>query len=321
MEQKRSIFGPLLLIAIGALWLLTKSGSVPSTNLWALTHIWPFLLIGAGISIILRPYWSYVTLLTDVLIVGGLMLAIVYAPQLGWAKPALIPITGNSDLYIGPGEPGSGNVITQTREVTAFHAIELDYPANVFIKQGDTESVKIEAEDNLMPNLRTEVRAGTLTLFYKKTDDKHVNPTEAVNITITVKDLDQVVFSSAGELTIENLQTNNLDVVLNGAGNLELNDIAVKNLSVNLNGAGSMTVSGTTDDLDLNISGFGDFKGADLHGQTAKVNISGADSAIVWVDDELDAEISGAGSINYYGSPYVTKQINGLGSVSHSGDK
>jgi len=41
----------------------------------------------------------------------------------------------------------------------------------------------------------------------------------------------------------------------------------------------------------------------------------------MWVDDELDAEISGAGSIHYYGSPAVTKQINGLGSVSRSGDK
>jgi len=321
MEQKRSLFGPLLLIAIGALWLLIKAGSIPSSNLWALTHVWPFLLIAAGIGLLLRPYWSYTAIVMDVLIIGGLLLAIVYAPQLGWANPSMISMVGDGDLYIGPGEPGSGKVIAQTREVFNFRAIEVNYPAEVFIKQGNTESVKIEAEDNLMPNLRTEVKNGTLNIFYKKTDDKHINPTETVTITITVKDLDGVTFSSAGELTIKDLKTNSLDVALNGAGNLELNKIAIKNLSVNLSGAGSMTASGTADDLDVNISGFGDFKGADLQSMTARVNISGAGSATVWADNQLDTEISGAGSVNYYGSPTVTKQINGIGSVNHSGNK
>ena len=321
MVQKRSLFGPLLLMAIGTVWLLVKSSSVPVANLWALTHIWPFLLIAAGIGLIVRPYWSYSSIVMDVLIVGGLVLSILYAPQLGWANPSMISLIGDSDLYIGPGEPGSGKVITQTREAFNFHAIEVNYPAKVFVKQGNTESVKIEAEDNLMPNLRTEVKNGALEIFYKKTDDRHINPTKTVIITITVKDLDEVIFASAGELTINNLETNNLAVALNGAGNLQLKDINIKNLGVNLSGAGSMTASGTINALDLNISGFGDFKGADLHGKTAQVNISGAGSASVWMDDELDTNISGAGSVNYFGAPHVTKQINGLGSVSPSGDK
>ena len=85
-------------------------------------------------------------------------------------------------------------------------------------------------------------------------------------------------------------------------GNLELNEIDVKKLSVNLSGAGGMTASGAADDLDVNISGFGDFKGADLHSQTASVQISGTGGATVWVDDQLEVDISGAGSVNYYGS-------------------
>jgi hypothetical protein len=311
----------LLLIAIGAIWLLVKAGNIPAGNLWALTHVWPFLLIAAGIGIILRPYWSYTSVVLDVLIVGGLVLSIVYAPKMNWDNPSIVAMMGDSDIYFGPGERGSGNVIKETREVFNFHAIDVNYPGKVFIKQGSVESVKIEAEDNLVPNLRTEVRNGTLNIFYKKTNNKHVNPTTAVIITITVKDMDEVTFSSAGELTIEGLKTDNLDMSLSGAGNLEVKDVEIKNLKVNLSGAGGMTASGTADDLDLNISGFGEFKGNELHSQTARVNISGAGSAFLWVDDELDAEISGAGSVNYYGSPSVTKQINGLGSVNHSGDK
>lgn len=321
MEQKRSIFGPLLLIASGAIWLLVKSGNIPSENLWALTHIWPFLLIAAGLGLILRSYWSYTSLILDVIIIGGLVLAVVYAPNLGWSNPSMIPMTGNGDLHFGPGDSGSGKIIAQNREVVNFHAITLDYPAQVVIKQGNKESVKIEADDNLLPGLKTQVKNDVLRVFYDTENGRYINPTQPVIITITVKDLDDVVFSSAGELMIEDLKTDTLDVALTGAGNLEISNILVKNLSVNLSGAGSITTSGTTDDLEVIISGFGDFKGADLHSKTANINISGAGSATMWVDDKLDAEISGAGSVDYYGSAKVTKQISGVGSVNHKGDK
>ena len=81
MEQRRSLFGPLLLIAAGVIWLLVKSGTIPAANLWALTHIWPFLLIAAGLGIILRSYWKYTSIVLDVLIIGRAILAILYAPQ------------------------------------------------------------------------------------------------------------------------------------------------------------------------------------------------------------------------------------------------
>jgi len=321
MEQRRSLFGPLLLIAAGVIWLLVKSGTIPAANLWALTHIWPFLLIAAGLGIILRSYWKYTSIVLDVLIIGGAILAILYAPQLGWTNPSIISMINNSEPFIGPGERGSGNVVTETRDVSGFQAIDISYPAQVLVKQGSKESLEIEAEDNLLPGLKTQVKNGVLDIFYKTTNGKHVNPTKTVKITIVVKDLTSVDFTSAGDLTIENLKTNALDVSLSGAGNLKLNKILVKALGVDLSGAGSMSASGTADDLNLNISGFGDFKGTDLHSKDAQVDISGAGSATTWVDNNLDAQISGAGSISYYGSASVTKQVSGVGGVNHLGNK
>lgn len=321
MEQKRSLFGPLLLIAAGVVWLLVKLGTIPTANLWALTHIWPFLLIAAGLGLILRSYWRYTTIVLDVLIIGGAILAILYAPQLGWTNPSMLTFIHSNELFFGPGERGSGNVVTTTRDAEGFQAIEVDYPAQVFIKQGNAESVEIEAEDNLLPGLKTEVTDGVLEVFYKVEKGKHVNPTEIVKITIVVKDLAEVQFESAGELTIEKLKTDNLEISLSGAGSLKLEDIRVNTLHVNLSGAGTATASGTADDLDLNISGFGDFKGGELHGKTASVTISGAGSATVWVDSELAAEVSGAGSVSYYGAASVTRQVSGVGGVRHLGNK
>ncbi|HJR79973.1 MAG TPA: DUF2807 domain-containing protein [Anaerolineales bacterium] len=321
MKQQRSLFGPLLLVAVGVVWLLIQAGTIPAGNLWALTHIWPFLLIAAGLGIILRPYWAYTSIVLDVIIIGGALLAILYAPQLGWTNPSIISFMQNGDAFFGPGEPGSGNVVNETRDVSDFRAIEINYPAQVLVEQGSRESLKIEAEDNLLPGLRTEVRNGTLNIFYDPEDGKHVNPTETVKITIVVQDLADVQFDSAGELVVEKLETENLDVSLSGAGNVLLNDIVVQELAVSLSGAGSMSASGTADDLDMSISGFGDFNGGDLHGKTASVSISGAGSATLWVDDDLNARVSGAGSVSYYGSASVTRQISGVGDVRHLGNK
>ncbi len=321
MSQPKSLFGPLFLIAAGVIWLLVKSGNIASSNLWALTHVWPYVLIAAGIGLILRAYWQYANLLMDVVIVIGVVLAIVFAPRLGWDHPSMISMIGNGEFYVGPSEPGSGTVITETRAVADFTGIELSYPARVTITQGESASLRIEAEDNLLPGLQTRVRNGQLEIFYDVDNGKHVNPTKMVQINIVVKDLNEVDFSSAGELNIDGLETDELDISVSGAGSLDVNDLTTKQLTVNLSGAGSVTMSGTADQVDLSISGFGSFNGKDLQSQTASVALSGAGSATVWVEEKLDAHVSGVGSVNYYGSPQVSQQISGVGNVSRSGDK
>jgi hypothetical protein len=305
------------------IWLLIRAWTIPTSNLWALTYIWPFLLIAAGIGLILRPYWGYTSILVDVLIIGGIVLSILYAPQLGWNQPSgMFTYTftqeGNN-FYMEPSEKGSGILKTEEREVSGFDKISVEYPAKVLISQGNTETLKVEAEDNLLPGLKTEVKGNELRIYYKSPDGKHVNPTKMAVITITVKELSSLDFSSAGESTVSGIKSDDLSVSLSGAGNVKLNDIAVQNLSVNLSGAGSSVATGTADDLSLNISGFGGFNGKDLQSNKVSVNISGAGSATVRAEDTLNASISGAGSVNYYGSPEVSKQISGVGSVRQAG--
>jgi hypothetical protein len=320
-NHPRSIFGPLFLIAAGVIWLLVELGNIPVSNLWALTHIWPFFLIAAGIGLILRPFWKYSSMIMDIMIVGGAVFSIVFAPQLGWDNPTMTFMVDGSNIYAGPSQPGSGNVVTETRKVSSFDSIKVDYPAQVTVSQGKTESIKIEAEDNLLPGLRTDVKNGQLRIYYHVDAGKPVNATEPIRVAIVVKDLKDIEFDSAGELTVKGLNTDSLDLSLSGAGSLKLDDVVLTKFSVNLSGAGSIFASGSTDNLDLNISGFGSFNGKDLEAQFATANLSGAGSATVWVDKELIANISGVGSVNYYGSASVKKTANGIGGVNSLGNK
>ena len=319
--RQRSLFWPFFLIATGAIWFLVELRTLPVENLWALMYIWPFFLMAAGVGLILRSRWPFTRMLISGLIVLGMVLSIVFAPQLGWNKAPSWNFFNFADS--GGSLRGSGVLKTETRNLADFNSIEVNFPVELTIRQGAATSVSIEAEDNLLPQLATRVSGNRLIIEDNQPDwTKRVNPTRPVKIQMTVKDLQQVDFPSAGTLAVEDLQTDRLDISISGAGTVSLDQLTAQNLTVDLSGAGNITASGSTDNLNLDISGFGGFQGGDLSSQSASITISGAGSATIWVISSLNVEISGTGSVNYYGSPNIQQQqISGLGSVNKAGNK
>lgn len=321
--KERSIFWPLVMIAAGALWLLIGLNVIPRANLWALTHTLPYLLIALGLGLILRAYWRFAGMLVSLVVVAGAVAAVVYAPQLGWDDaPGWSFDLWDIDPELGGAVTGSGVVETATYQISNFEAIVIDYPADITIVQGESESVEIEAEDNLLPQLSADVENGTLRLENTERNWRdRVNPTKPVLVTITVVELNKIQFPTAGKMQINDLQTDSLSVSVSGAGDVTLTGLDAGNLDFSLSGAGNINVEGMAESLELSISGFGNFNGGDLQSQAAVVHISGAGSATVWAVETLDASISGAGSIDYYGDPSVNERISGVGSVHRIGDK
>ena len=321
--QRRSLFWPFVLIATAVIWLLVQLHTIPVENLWALMYIWPFLLMAVGVGLILRSFWPVTRMIVSGLTVLGMVLAILFAPKLGWNRePAWGSFhLGDWDNFNGS-VAGSGVVVSQNREVADFSSIEINFPVELTIRQGNTPSLTVEAEDNLMPQLATRVSGDTLYIENSQPDwTRRVTPTRPVVIHMTVKDLQQVDFPSAGTLTVEKLKTDHLDLSISGAGTVTLSNLTAHNLTVNLSGAGNITASGSVDSLNTDISGFGSFQGGDLTSQTAHITISGAGNATVWTKSSLNVEISGTGSVKYYGSPSVQRDVSGLGSVTGLGNK
>jgi len=321
--RNRSFFFPFILIAAGLVWMLIELRTIPVENLWSLTYIWPFFLMAAGVGLILRSRWPVARIIVSGLIVLGMVLSIVFAPQLGWNKA---PAWGSFHLgdfgNFSGSVRGSGVVISEARQVADFHSVEINYPVEVTIQQGTSTSVKVDAEDNLLPQLTTRVSGNTLFIENNQRDwSKRVNPTRPVRITMTVKDLQKVDFPSAGTLRVEKFQAKALEISISGAGTVNLSDLTAQSLTVNLSGAGTITASGSVDRLNVDISGVGSFRGGDLASQSADITISGAGSATAWVKSSLSVNISGTGSVNYYGSPSVQRNVSGLGSVNSRGNK
>lgn len=223
---------------------------------------------------------------------------------------------------LGGGVPGSGNIQTETRDTGAFEAISIEYPAaEITVQQGDQEAVEVEADDNLLPQLSTEVLSGRLTIKSTETDWKtSVNPSKPVKINITVKDLNEIELSApVGNLVVDDLQADKLKLVLSGAAQIKLNGIQVDLLDSVLSGAGDIQANGTADEIKLILSGLGNFNAANLKSNRATIELSGMGDATVRVEKELVATITGAGSIKYLGNPHVEQSVNGAGSVQPAG--
>jgi len=314
--KTKSIFGPLVLIAAGLVWLLISMNVISASNVWALLYLLPYLLITLGLGLVLRSRWESASFVVSIVVVVGALAAVIFAPQLGWTT---LPSWGINPGF-GGSIPGSGKIETVTRDAGGFSAIRLEYPAEIIIQQGEAESVQITADDNLLPQLSTNVNGDTLNIRNAETNwNKRVDPSKAVKITIVVKDLRRVEFAAAGKLLLEKIKVDDLTIELDGAGEIIITELDAKTLTANLDGVGSITASGKADEVTVQLDGLGSFYGKDLQSLQANAKVNGLGSANLRAQDHLTAEINGAGSVGYYGDPKVTKNVNGAGSVTKLG--
>lgn len=235
---------------------------------------------------------------------------------------------------------GSGKVVSEERQVSGFDAVEFSGVGELIISTGDSESLEIEAEDNLLEKLETTVEGSVLHIRVKPLT-ANLRPTKPIIYRLVVKSLNRLTVSGAGKASagaleaddfslevsgagdavVESLEvTNTLDVELSGAGSLNIGTMSANLLALSISGAGKTTAAGHAERLKLEISGAGSADLSNLEVRTADVNMSGAGSAQLWVEEMLDAQLSGAGDLEYYGAPVTTIENSGTGKVNWLGD-
>ena len=207
---------------------------------------------------------------------------------------------------------GSGEIVTETRSVEGFDEIDLRGTGEVRITVDGTESLTIEAEDNIIDRLSSEVSGSTLILSV----DRPIRPTEDIIYTVTMASLEGIEISGSGAIEVSEFSTEDFAVDVSGSGAASITDVDAETVFVRISGSGAVTITGDADELDLSISGSGSFDGDRLAVDTGDVDISGSGSATVNVSEILDVQVSGSGNVEYVGDPNVSVDSSGSGSVS-----
>jgi carbon monoxide dehydrogenase subunit G len=214
---------------------------------------------------------------------------------------------------------GSGNVITETRTVSGFNAVELSGIGTLIIEQGAREALEITAEDNLMSHIKSNISGSRLQLGGE--EFVNMRPTKDIIYRLKVKNLSQIESSGLGKMEMKKLASDNLTIEISGSGRVSLDNLEAKTLSIEISGLGDISINGSVESQQIKISGAGNYKAPNLASKTASVDISGTGTAILWVTEQLDLDLSGAGTIHYYGSPQINSDISGAGVVKNLGDK
>jgi len=223
----------------------------------------------------------------------------------------LLLILAASCTGLVDGVSGNGNVISETREVAGFSKISAGGAFDIFLEQGTMEALTIDADENLLPLINTNVSNGVLEI----SSDRPIRNASTLNVFITIKDISVIDVSGACSITSKNT-LNLTDLVLEGSGatfvDLALNS---RNFSADLSGANEVRVSGETDIFSLELSGASKIRAFDFVAREVKLQASGAADAHVHATEYLNAQATGAASISYMGSPSIDQRISGAGSI------
>jgi hypothetical protein len=183
----------------------------------------------------------------------------------------------------------------QVRTAPPFTAISVQGPISVTVDAGAPQSLTIRGSDKFVKGLVSEVVNGELRL--RMLDKK-----------FTTTNSDQRIIISMPELRAFSAE---------GAGDIKLNKIRGERLDVNYRGAASMGINGSVKNFRMRAEGVGEVDAQSLIANNADVQFQGVGDVRVYAKDRLDAVVQGMGSLRYYGKPRtVNKSAAGLGSVS-----
>lgn len=210
---------------------------------------------------------------------------------------------------------GSGNVISEDRSVSGFSKVLIKGSGNLYIEQGDEESITIEAEDNILPLIKTEVSGNTLTISLKSGTKI---TTKSMEFHLRVKNLDSISASGSANINCSGLSTENLYIKTSGSGDVDISNLIATNIDIDALGSGNYTLAGKTDNLKISSSGSSDFSAEDLDSKECTIKNTGSGNLLINVSDYLNGINSGSGNVSYVGNPTLDLTISGSGKLGYN---
>jgi hypothetical protein len=203
----------------------------------------------------------------------------------------------------------SGNVITKDVSIQPFDAIKANGIYELILSQGDKESVKIEADDNLQYLFSVSNNGSTLVIDMPELKDKNINMKNKddkrgwrLKVYVTFKKLQSLDVGVVGNVrSASPLKFDAFDIDSKNVGNISLQFTANK-LNVKNKGVGNLTLSGSATDAVVTNQGVGQFEGDDLLVQTMEIENTGVGSANVNVEKNLKIKDSFLGKVRNKGN-------------------
>lgn len=197
------------------------------------------------------------------------------------------------------GVTGNKNIVKQTRIVKGdFTAVKVSHGINLFLSQGEKTEVISEADENIQDLLITEVKSGTLNIYFKELVGKAVK-----NVYVTMPVISKIMASSAAEIKAKTLiSSNNLTIEASSGADIEA-EINVAKLYCESSSGADIDLTGSCTAADFHASSGADIDAKDLNSENVMAKSSSGADISVFTKKSLSADANSGGDISYYGNP------------------
>lgn len=211
----------------------------------------------------------------------------------------------------------TGSIVKEKREIQPFKSLVLNNKINLFITQDTLHRLEVEAGENLLPFITTEITNGKLIIRDNNRCDFLRSYKSEINVYISMLQLDSINFSGSGIIkSVKKITTPYLIIdCWNATGSVNM-DIATGYTVANLHsGAADITLSGVTVDAYLYSACSGWIFADKLASYYCLVNQGGTGDFSISVDNFIGVEIKSIGSVFFSGNPVVSQKITGTGKL------
>ena len=208
----------------------------------------------------------------------------------------------------------SGNIVTREVSIQPFDAIQAKGLYELVLSQGDKESVKIEADDNLQSFFSVSNNGSTLIIDMPKLKDRNIDFKDKsekqglkLKVYVSFKKLKSLDVGVVGNIhSATSLKFDAFKIDSKNVGNINL-QLTTDKLNVQNKGVGNLTLSGSAKEATITNAGVGQFEGEDLIVQTMNIENSGVGSANVNVEKDLKIKESFLGKVRNKGNAKTHK--------------
>jgi len=211
---------------------------------------------------------------------------------------------------------GNQNVISESRTIDSkFNEIDIQQGIKLYLTQGNSNSLKVEADENIMELLVTEVKNNQLKIYFKK----NVYKAKARNVYLTTNSISSIDASSGSSVISENTwQSTNLQIHASSGSSVKFH-VNADEISCSSSSGSNIRLYGKTNNLSVKASSGSSIDADELNSVDTYAKASSGASINVNVSGKLTAKACSGGDVDYEGNPTtIDKDTSSGGSVNQS---
>lgn len=211
---------------------------------------------------------------------------------------------------------GNRNVVSEERSINEnFDAIKVQQGINLYLTQGNKTELSVEADENIIDLLKTEVKNNELKVYF----DKNVYKAKARNVFLTTNEIEQIRTSSGAYVKSENtLQVNNLILDSSSGSSIKVY-VSANEIESSTSSGADIDIYGKADKISARASSGSSIDADELKAIDGYAKASSGADINLNISGNLTAKASSGGDIDYEGNPKnVNKDTSSGGSVSGS---